>query len=148
MKKILLSLMFVFGATFAASAQSSGDLFVGGGSNLNVSITPGFSIDLPVTADYFVMDGLSVGAAVTVGLSDAFSANISPRVSYFVTDEIFAMVSAGYVGTGGAGLGSVNASVGYWYTLSDNVIVSPMVNASNLTGDLGIGLGAGISVKL
>ena len=100
MKKILLSLMFVFGATFAANAQSSGDLFVGGNSNLNLGITPDFSLDLPVTADYFIMDGLSVGAEVAVGLAGGnFSADIHPRVSYFVTDEIFAMVKAGAVGT-------------------------------------------------
>ncbi|MEC8458193.1 MAG: hypothetical protein VXY91_02140 [Bacteroidota bacterium] len=152
MKKILLSLMFVFGATFAANAQSSGDMFVGGSSNLGLTITPDFALNAAVTADYFVMDGLSVGANVGLGIGAATTITLAPKVSYFVTDEIFAMVNADVLAIAGGntsvGLNALNAGVGYWYSLSDNVVVAPMVNLNNVTNSLSIGAGMGITVKL
>ena len=64
--------------------------------------------------------------------------------------DIFAMVSADVLSIAGetttVGLNSLNAGVGYWYALGDNVVVAPMLNLSNLTNDLGIGLGMGISI--
>ena len=64
--------------------------------------------------------------------------------------DIFAMVSADVLSIAGetttVGLNSLNAGVGYWYVLGDNVVVAPMLNLSNLTNDLGIGLGMGISI--
>jgi hypothetical protein len=88
-----------------------------------------------------------------LGIGSATSFSLAPSVKYFVKGGIFAMVSADVLsiagGTTTVGLNSLNAGVGYWYALGDgDVVVAPMLNLSNLTNDLGIGLGMGISVKL
>jgi hypothetical protein len=153
MKKIVLVLLVLGGVSISANAQSSGDLFVGGSSNLGITITPDFNLNGNVTADYFIMDGLSVGGNLGLGIGSATSFSLAPSVKYFVKGGIFAMVSADVLsiagGTTTVGLNSLNAGVGYWYALGGgDVVVAPMLNLSNLTNDLGIGLGMGISVKL
>ena len=166
MKKLVLVLLVIGGVSISANAQSSGDLFVGGGSNLGITITPYFSLNGNVTADYFLMDGLSVGGnlgLITRGQSLRNLISLAPSVKYFVMGDIFAMVSAHVLSIYGealyVGLYSLNAGVGYWYGIGENVVVAPMLNLSS--GNPGIpsalsfganrsniGLGMGISVKL
>ena len=152
MKKLMLSMLVAFGMSISANAQSSGDLFAGGASNLGVAITPDFNLNASINADYFIMDGLSVGGNVGLGIGSVTSISLAPSVRYFFMDDIFAMVSADVLSIVGdntsAGLNSLNAGVGYWYALRENVIVAPMLNLSDITNSLGINLGMGISVKL
>lgn len=147
MKKLVLVLLVLGGMSISANAQSSGDLFVGGSLNLVDADTYG-----NVTADYFIMDGLSVGGNLGLGISSATTISLAPSAKYFVIGDIFAMVSADVLsieeGTTEVGLNSLNAGVGYWYALGENVVVAPTLNLSDLTNNLGIGLGMGISVKL
>ena len=42
----------------------------------------------------------------------------------------------------------LNAGIDYWYALSDNVVVSPMLQLNDLSGDLGIGTVVSFQVKL
>ncbi len=99
------------------------------------------------------MDRLSVGAQVYVGVMPQQTyVGLSPRVQYFITKSIYANLDANVlqVNPGGTSvdLHSLNAGIGYWYALSDNVVVSPMLQLNDLSGDLGIGTVVSFQVKL
>ena len=150
MKKLVLALLFLGGVSISANAQSRGDVFVGGNSNLGITITPDFNLNGNVTADYFIRDGLSIGGNWGLGIGSATSISLAPSVKYFFMGDIFAMVSADVLsiegGTTTVGLNSLNAGLGFWLALADNVVVTPTLNLSDLSNTLSIGMG--ISVKL
>jgi len=155
MKKLIVStiLACAFFSTAEVNAQTSkGDIWIGGASNLGLSITPEFGLNASVTGDYYLQDRLSVGAAVDLGIGSATVIGLSPRVQYFITESIYANVNANVMsiagGTTNVGLNSLNAGVGYWYSLSDNVVASPMLNLNDVTGTLGIGASMSLQVKL
>jgi hypothetical protein len=155
MKKVIFTTIFACIAlsSVEVSAQTSkGDVWLGGSSNLGLTLTPDFSLSTSFTADYFLKDRLSLGAQVYVGISSETYVGLSPRVQYFITESIYANLDANVlqVNPGGTSvdLHSLNAGVGYWYSLSENVVVSPMLQLNDLSGDLGIGTVVSFQVKL
>lgn len=155
MKKLLLTTFFACAAlcSLEVNAQTTkGDIWLGGASNLGLSITPVFALNASITGDYFLQDRLSLGAAVGFGIGDATSIGLSPRVQYFISESIYANVNANVLSiAGGAttvGLNSLNLGVGYWYSLSDNVVASPMFNLNDVTGSLGTGASISFQIKL
>ncbi len=149
MKKLVLALIVLGGLSISAHAQSGGDLFVGGNSNLGITITPDFNLNGNVMVDYFIKDDLSVGGNLGFGIGSATSMSLAPSVKYFFMGDVFAMVGADVLyiegGTTTIGLNSLNAGVGFWLALADNVVVTPTLNLSDLTNTLSISMG--ISVK-
>ncbi len=156
MKKVIFSAIFACVAlsSVEVNAQTAkGDVWLGGSSNLGLTFTPDFTISTSFTADYFLKDRLSVGAQVYVGVMPQQTyVGLSPRVQYFITKSIYANLDANVlqVNPGGTSvdLHSLNAGIGYWYSLSDNVVVSPMLQLNDLSGDLGIGTVVSFQVKL
>lgn len=155
MKKFFLTSLVAVAtvASFEAQAQTSkGDIWLGGASNLAVNITPEFGLNASVTGDYYLQDRLSLGAALDLGIGSATTIGLSPRVQYFFTESLYAHVNANVVDVAAettVGLNSLNAGVGYWYSLGDNVVASPMLMLNNLTGDeMAIGLMMSLQVKL
>ena len=152
MKKLFLLCVTFLSLDYAAFAQEKGDIWVGGNSDLNLSITPEFAVHANVTGDYFLTGKLSLGAQVGLGLGAMTEVSLAPRVQYFVTKNIYAMLNADMLSVAGEdvtlGLNSLNAGVGYWYALNDHVVLTPMLNLNNLTDELAIGLSAGVTFKL
>lgn len=155
MKKLIGSIILAcaFFSTAEVNAQTSkGDIWIGGASNVGLSITPDFALNASLTGDYYLQDRLSVGAAVGLDIGSFTAISVSPRVQYFVTESIYANVNANVMnifgGSTSVGLNSLNAGVGYWYSLSDNVVASPMLNLNDVTGTLGIGASMSLQVKL
>jgi hypothetical protein len=123
MKKFLFAAIFAFLAlaSVEVNAQTTkGDVWLGGSSDLGLTFTPDFVFNTALNADYFLMDRLSVGADVDV----------------YVAAQTY------------IGLHYLNAGVGYWHHLSDNVVISPRINLNDLTGVLGIGTSLSFQVKL
>ena len=155
MKKVIFSAIFACVAlsSVEVNAQTAkGDVWLGGSSNLGLTFTPDFVFNTALNADYFLMDRLSVGADVDVYVAAQTYIGLSPRVQYFITKSIYANLDANVlqVNPGGTSvdLHSLNAGIGYWYSLSDNVVVSPMLQLNDLSGDLGIGTVVSFQVKL
>jgi hypothetical protein len=155
MKKVIYTAIFACIAlsSVEVNAQTSkGDIWLGGASNLGLTITPDFGLNASVTGDYFLKDRLSLGAAVDLGIGSATTIGLSPRVQYFITESIYANLNANVLSIAGgetsAGLNGLNAGVGYWYSMSDNVVFSPMLHLGDLTGDLGISAMVSFQVKL
>lgn len=155
MKKLFFTAIFacaVFSTNEMHAQTSKGDIWIGGASNLGLTITPDFGLNASVTGDYYLKDRLSVGAAVDLGIGSSTMIGLSPRVQYFITKSIYANVNANVLNMVGeettVGLNSLNAGVGYWYSMSENVVASPMLNLNNVTGDLGIGATMSFQLKL
>ena len=98
MKKVIFSAIFACVAlsSVEVNAQTAkGDIWLGGSSNLGLTFTPDFTISTSFTADYFLMDRLSVGAQVYVGVMPQQTyVGLSPRVQYFITQSIYANLDA------------------------------------------------------
>jgi hypothetical protein len=155
MKKFLFTSIFACLAisSVEVSAQTAkGDVWVGGSSDLGLTFTPAFAFNTALNADYFLMDRLSVGADADVYIASETYIGVSPRVQYFITKSIYANVEANVfrINPGGTSvdLHYLNVGVGYWYFLSDHVVVSPGLHLNDVSGDLGIGTSVSFQVKL
>jgi hypothetical protein len=155
MKKFLFAAIFAFLAlaSVEVNAQTTkGDVWLGGSSDLGLTFTPDFVFNTALNADYFLMDRLSVGADVDVYVAAQTYIGLSPRVQYFITKSIYANLEANVLQINPGGttfdLHYLNAGVGYWHHLSDNVVISPRINLNDLTGVLGIGTSLSFQVKL
>jgi len=155
MKKFLFAAIFACFAltSVEVSAQTTkGDVWLGGSSDLGLTFTPDLGFNTSLNADYFLMDRLSVGADVDVSIFSQTYIGLSPRVQYFITKSIYANLEANVLRINPGGttvdLHYLNAGVGYWHHLSDNVVISPRINLNDLTGVLGIGTSVSLQVKL
>jgi hypothetical protein len=127
---------FIDGGSTAIEVGATNSTLTFGTTNL----TSGLYFTDAANGDYSLSN---VSTLLGAGASSATVGGISITAP---TTDLYGNPRPNPAGTTTVGLNSLNAGVGFWLALADNVVVTPTLNLSDLTNTLSIGMG--ISVKL